>query len=108
VLQTLSKFDQVRISLTTNDRISDKLPNKIRTSAVASRLNNLGCIYLLSAICSKQSARKDPSGSAQSAASNSSPSLSAPDRAGLSLHGERLSRLAMPECSAGDANSDPL
>jgi hypothetical protein len=41
VLQTLSKFDQVRIFLTTNDRISNKLPNKIRTSAVAPRLNNL-------------------------------------------------------------------
>ena len=68
VLQTLSKFDQVRISLTTNDRISDKLPNKIGTSAVAPRLNNLGCIYLFSAICSKRRARKDANGSAQSAA----------------------------------------
>jgi hypothetical protein len=68
VLQTLSKFDQVRISLTTNDRISNKLPNKIRTSAVAARLNNLECIYLFSAICSKHRARKDAKGSAQSAA----------------------------------------
>jgi hypothetical protein len=58
VLQTLSKFDQVRLFLTTNDRISNKLPNKIRMSAVAPRLNNLEFIYLLGAICSKRRARK--------------------------------------------------
>jgi hypothetical protein len=67
-LQTLSKFDQVRILLTTNDRISNKLPNKIRMSDVVPRLNNLEFIYLLSAICSKRRARKDANGSAQNAA----------------------------------------
>ena len=66
-LQTLSKFDQVRIFLTTNDGISNKLPNKMRTRAVAPRLNNLRCIYLFSTICSKQGAQR-LSGSAQSAA----------------------------------------
>jgi hypothetical protein len=57
MLRTLSKSDQVRIYLTTNDRFSNKLPNKIIMSAVAPRLNNLEFIYLLSAICSKRRQR---------------------------------------------------
>ena len=60
MLQTLSKFDQVRISLTTNDRISNKLLNKIRMSGVVPRLNNLEFIYFLGAICSNVGRAKTP------------------------------------------------
>jgi hypothetical protein len=74
MLRTLSKSDQVRIYLTTNDRISNKLPNKIRMSAVAPRSNNLEFIYFLSAICSKRMARNDANGSAQSTALSQAPS----------------------------------
>ena len=64
MLRTLSKSDQVRVYLTTNDRIRNKLSNKIIMTAVAPRLNNLEFIYLLGAICSKHRARKDANGSA--------------------------------------------